>query len=119
MNRITNLLKETTDILEAYELRPQDVKWVGSADGMLAISWEEFATIAKDVDYYSGYGGAEVASDLVVVGHDWWLERGEYDGSEWWEFKRIPVKKFETEKFSKVVGGWSSRLVEKNKEEDE
>lgn len=26
----------------------------------------------------------------MVVGDDWWLERHEYDGSEWWEFKRLP-----------------------------
>ena len=26
----------------------------------------------------------------VAVGDNWWLERAEYDGSEWWEFKTIP-----------------------------
>jgi len=31
-----------------------------------------------------------IRNDLYVVGEDWWLERGEYDGSEWWEFKRLP-----------------------------
>ena len=29
-------------------------------------------------------------------GSDWWLERGEYDGSEWWEFRREPVKDKQT-----------------------
>jgi hypothetical protein len=26
----------------------------------------------------------------MVIGSDWWLERHEYDGSEWWEFKSLP-----------------------------
>ena len=29
----------------------------------------------------------EVAEDLVVVGDNWWIERHEYDGNEWWEYK--------------------------------
>jgi hypothetical protein len=42
------------------------------------------------VNYDDGFGGNEIPLSLVVVGDDWWLERGEYDGSEWWEFKRLP-----------------------------
>jgi hypothetical protein len=26
--------------------------------------------------------------DLIIVGDNWWLERKEYDGSEWFEFKK-------------------------------
>lgn len=42
-----------------------------------------------DFDYDSGYGGQE------LFGHVWytdgtWSERGEYDGSEWWEYKKCP-----------------------------
>ena len=33
------------------------------------------------------------ATDLVLVGDGWWIERCEYDGSEWWEFKTIPTEK--------------------------
>ena len=40
----------------------------------------------------NGFGGAEVNENLFVVGADWWLERHEYDGSEWWEFKTLPTK---------------------------
>ena len=38
----------------------------------------------------SGYGSAEIREDLVIVGKDWWLERDEYDGSEWWAFHTMP-----------------------------
>lgn len=37
-------------------------------------------------------GTEEVATDLLVVGDGWWLERHEYDGSEWWEHKALPAK---------------------------
>ena len=54
-------------------------------------TWEEFAKLANK-KYDNGYGGNEVPLDLIVVGKDWWLERHEYDGAEWWEFKKLPVK---------------------------
>lgn len=28
-----------------------------------------------------------------------WLERHEYDGSEWWEYKTMPTEPFETKDF--------------------
>ena len=34
--------------------------------------------------------------DLIVVGKDFWIERHEYDGSELWEFKRMPEEPKET-----------------------
>jgi hypothetical protein len=81
----TNLLSETLKVLSNYDYTPDDVRWVGSTDGEYAISWAEFAAIA-DVEYDDGFGSSEIATDLVVVGTDWWLSRGEYDGSEWWEY---------------------------------
>lgn len=86
----TNLLKETLKVLKSRHKTPADVQWVGSQDGTYAISWDEFAAIA-DVNYDASYGSAEIVMDLVVVGDSWWLERGEYDGSEWWEFKSKPT----------------------------
>ena len=53
-------------------------------------SFDKFKEIA-DFEYDDGYGGAEIP-DVRIVGSNWWLERGEYDGSEWWEFKTIPQK---------------------------
>ena len=85
-----NLLEETLEILEQHGKKPEDVKWCGSPEyGWF--TWDEFAKVA-DVEYDNGYGAAKVADDLLVVGEDWWLERHEYDGSEWWVFKTLPVK---------------------------
>ena len=88
---MANLLQETLITLQQKNKTPADVLWVGSAFGTICISWKGFSKIA-DVDYDSGFGGQEIRSDLVVVGKNWWLERHEYDGSEWWEYKELPVQ---------------------------
>jgi hypothetical protein len=44
---------------------------------------------ALDFDYDAGYGGQELFG-TVWLDDGTWLERGEYDGSEWWEHKVTP-----------------------------
>lgn len=82
-----NLLKETIEILTRFGKNTSDVRWVGTQSQLG--TWEDFIKIA-DIEYDCGYGGNEVEGSLVIVGNNWWLERGEYDGSEWWEFKMLP-----------------------------
>jgi len=103
-----NLLLETIDNLILFGKTPCDVRWVGSCSGIYAMSWDEFAKIAN-IEYDEGFGGQEIARDLVVVGDNWWMERHEYDGSENWKFKRIPKKCMNAESFTNVSGGsWDS-----------
>lgn len=83
-----NLLKETKDILERNNKTLKDIKWIGNSKYYVDI--ERFIELAN-VEYDSGYGSPQVAQDLKIVGDNWWLERHEYDGSEWWEFKSIPT----------------------------
>ncbi len=102
---MTNLLEETREGIRSSGRTVYDVAWVGSDDGEYSISWEEFEEIAN-VNYDSGFGGAEVAKDLVVVfrdGSNMW--RGEYDGSEWWEYSKPIRRQMETKTFTKIVGG--------------
>lgn len=40
-------------------------------------------------EYNSGYGGQYLYGN-VWLDDGSWLERGEYDGSEWWEHKTCP-----------------------------
>lgn len=98
---MANLLQETKAMLEECGLAPADVCWVGSKDGSYVASWGRFALLA-DFTYDAGYGGQEIAQDLVVVGESWWLERHEYDGSEWWEHKELPAPRPNTTPMEKV-----------------
>lgn len=85
-----NLLQETLEVLRENGKTAADVKWCGSEKTWF--TWDEFASVAN-VEYDSGYGSQKVAKDLVIVGSNWWLERHEYDGSEWWEFKTTPSQR--------------------------
>ncbi|MEN6549031.1 MAG: hypothetical protein ABFE07_23545 [Armatimonadia bacterium] len=87
-----NLLKETLESMAPHT--PSEVLWVGGDS--FWFTWDEFARVA-DVEYDSGFGSQKVASDLVVVGDGWWLERTEYDGSEGWALKGQPKRPEERE----------------------
>lgn len=82
-----NLKSETLTILKKYNKSHFDIKWIGCKSFKIPI--KEFWELA-DRMYDAGYGGQEVAEDLLVVGENWWLERHEYDGAEWWEYKELP-----------------------------
>lgn len=95
-----NLFAETLVKLKEHGKTFNDVLWCGSLE--YSMTPEEFKRIAELTEYNEGYGGQEVANDLIVVGADFWLERHEYDGSEWWEYKTYPIKptiKFSGSKF--------------------
>ena len=98
-----NLWIETIDELDKHGKTFEDV---------LAVCGNEFRITKGDfkkyanTEYDSGYGAPEVAEDLLVIGADFWLERHEYDGAEWWEFKQMP--KYEELPFKTItalVGG--------------
>lgn len=82
-----NLRTETLRVLEEHNKTVEDIKFICSNDKNIPIN---IFFIKADREYDDGYGGAEVDQSLMIVGDNWWLERGEYDGSEWWEFKIIP-----------------------------
>ena len=42
-----------------------------------------------DFNYNSGYGGQELFG-TIWNNNGSWLDRGEYDGSEWWELHSYP-----------------------------
>ena len=85
-----NLLQETLARLGRQHKTAKNVCWVGTIDGTEVLTFEEFAEMAN-FEYDNGFGAVEIRPDLVIVGDDWWLERGEYDGSEWWSYKEKPT----------------------------
>jgi hypothetical protein len=87
----TNLLVETLECLRCHGLGPQDVRfvrWVCGED-LCHCTIDEFSAVASH-RYDAGFGSPNITDSLLVVGDGWWLERHEYDGSEWWEFKTLP-----------------------------
>lgn len=85
---MTNLWKETIAVLEKHDKTWKDVLWVGGSD--FKITKENFEELARETNYYEGFGAQKVASDLRIVGDNFYLERAEYDGSEWWEYRTMP-----------------------------
>lgn len=84
--RMVNLLEETRRSIEKSGHTPSDIIFIGSQDGKYSCTWDEFSKLA-DREYDNGFGGNEVASDLIIVFADkQQMWRGEYDGSEWWEY---------------------------------
>lgn len=114
-----NLLVETLSCLENNNKREEDIKFVMLLDKWA--TWENFKEIAKDINYDEEYGRAEISEELFIVGRDFWLERHEYDGSEWWEFKSMPKRPKTKAEFTKkdVYDKWqliSAHFVEEMQE---
>jgi len=111
-----NLLKETIEELEEHKKTLDDVLWVGTQKEYMNI--ETFKSLS-DVEYDAGYGSAQVATDLVVVGKNFFLERWEYDGSEGWSYKSFPKKPKNLFKGSSLIGRYWETLHEINETEEE
>lgn len=98
---MSNLLKDTKSAIKDSGHKPTDIIFIGSEDTGHQCTWDEFERIAN-VEYDAGFGAAEVASDLLIVFKDGQtMYRGEYDGSEWWEYSKpfkmpttqLPIKR--------------------------
>ena len=85
-----NLWEETIRVLGNYSIKWEDVDAV-ILDGDCIITKENFEEVARKTNYDNGYGCTKILSNLKIIGWNWWLERGEYDGSEWWELKTMPT----------------------------
>ena len=100
-----NLWIETIRELNEHGKTWDDVRFVCGDD--FSITKPNFETIARDTNYDNGYGRQVIASDLKIVGDHWWLERHEYDGAEWWEYKEMPTYT-EYKPIHNLCGGWST-----------
>ena len=86
---MANLLKETKEILEQHGKTFDDVIFIGDRTTHTKMTMKDFLEHAN-VEYKNGFGIEEINTELILVGKDFWLERHEYDGSEWWEYKSMP-----------------------------
>jgi hypothetical protein len=97
-----NLLAETIEWITRTKHTPADIVYIGSRDGY-SCTWDEFTRLA-DIEYDNGYGGQRVATDLEIHFRDGgWMQRGEYDGSEWWDCHAPFVMPTETKPIRRLV----------------
>lgn len=81
-----NFLKETKNAIKKSGHKFEDIMFIGSDDGKYRMSWDKFIQRA-DFEYDNSYGSAKIATDLIIYFKDnTYIVRGEYDGSEWWEY---------------------------------
>ena len=86
---MSNLYRETLKCLRENGKKEEDVLWIGMTEALILEGWRGMAELFG-FEYDEGYGGIEINDGLMVVGDSWWLERHEYDGAEWWEYKEYP-----------------------------
>lgn len=70
------------------DYREENTKYFILNEGYSHEQYIEFLN-ELDFNYDDGYGGQELFG-FVGLGDGKWAERGEYDGSEWWEIKEKP-----------------------------
>ena len=86
---MTNLRDETLKALKEAGQSPDQIAYIG--DRQNSCTWPEFL-YAANRQYNAGYGAAAVNRDLIITFQDGsWLERAEYDGYEWWVYKKCYV----------------------------
>lgn len=89
MDDLTNLKDETLEVLERNNKTIEDILFITNGK-ITSYDKENFIKVI-DFTYDGGFGGNEINLALKIVGNDWWLERHEYDGSEWWVYKELPT----------------------------
>lgn len=112
---MVNLWEETIEALEMHGKTWEEVCFICGDDFCVS----NFEEIAKTTDYDCGFGGQEIGLDLKIVGKNWWLERHEYDGSEWWEFKKLPNRSQRVKKIKALVGKYAWSTIEEINREGE
>ena len=97
-----NLYIETMEKLRIHNKSFKDIVAIQGYD--FAIDVDDFFAIAKDTDYDDDFGTVRIATDLVIIGEDWWMERVEYDGAENWTFRQRPEIRTEVREVSSLGG---------------
>lgn len=82
-----NLLEESMECLRVLKVDEEDI--YGVYDGKTFLDWNDFKELARDVNYYNGFGGQEINQSLLIYTKSAILYRHEYDGAEDWRY--IPI----------------------------
>jgi len=102
MNGLINAKNELLDVLKdkapikcakiwtGYDFEHEDNNYI-----LLKIGYsnptdlDEFFN-SLDFEYDNGYGGQNLFG-TIWLNDGTWLTRGEYDGSEWWDYNKLPL----------------------------
>jgi len=79
------------ELLELIKDKKLKCAQIAGLNLKIGFTIEERVKFINDLDfeYDSGYGGQELYG-TVWFEDNTWAERGEYDGSEWWNYKSVP-----------------------------
>lgn len=66
----------------------RDFQWFSLKRNYSEKDYKEFLSLL-DFTYDDGYGGQELFGTIWYKDGTW-SDRGEYDGSEWWEYRKVP-----------------------------
>ena len=118
---MSTFLEDTKDEIKNSGHIVENIVFIGSEESGHSCTWNKFKKLA-DEEYDAGFGSSQVALDLIIVFSDGIvMRRGEYDGSEWWEYN----KPFERPKKCKKIKclfaieiGWESLEDINEKEEN-
>lgn len=99
-----NLYEEINDNVKALSLTLDDILFVSGIDlDNIERSFDpkEFLEHAKKINYNNGYGWVEINQNLRIVFKDGsFLMRTEYDGSEGFDYIKIPNLNAKIEKYN-------------------
>lgn len=95
---LTNLKEET--LQEIGKIEPKQIAWakikIRDSENELTLpedyTDEQLGEFIDKLDFeYDEDFGLQYVGGVIVFTDGSWLERAEYDGSEWWRYKKVPV----------------------------
>ena len=93
---MANLKEETLAKLEKYGKTLDDIEFAAvkyqpnfDVTVELCNPYGDFNIDKLDIEYDNGYGSQKVGG-FIVFTDGTWMERSEYDGAEWWDYRKRP-----------------------------
>ena len=105
LNHISNRVVICASIRRGYDWDSDSRAFAYASAFNLTTGWdkEDWDNFLSDLDfdYDSGYGGQNLFGTIWYVDGTW-SDRGEYDGSEWWDYHYCPQIPVELDRKDKV-----------------
>ena len=101
-----NLYDETVEVLSSHDKTIADIEYIGST--RTKINTNKALKFMKKTNYDSGFGSQEIACNLMIKGNGFVMIRGEYYGSEWWDYMQtdpsLPQVERDVKSFKVSIG---------------